>query len=176
MQILPTNFLSQRSWRPYFLFVIWPPKKGLHVGLFLFISAKAGRSFFKSNNVGHHFFPDFQRFCPDFQGFWSDFRQIKTLPPTPQHKVSILAFLRPIFENLAVFRSDLASNVWRFGLFWIFLKIWLNVCLICMWYHIPESNNQNVSMCTLASTLSFLAVEITSLTFQTKRMEIVNGA
>jgi len=28
--------------------------------------------------------------------------------------------------------------VWSFGLFWVFLKIWPNLGLICMWYHIPE--------------------------------------
>jgi len=53
--------------------------------------------FFNSNQVGHHFYPDFQvfgkgfhRFCPDFhgffpnfQGFFPDFPQIKTFGGAP---------------------------------------------------------------------------------------------
>ena len=49
--------------------------------LFMCFSGNVGRQFFKSNNVGRHFCPNFQRFC-------SDFRQIKTFggalaPPPP---------------------------------------------------------------------------------------------
>jgi len=48
--------------------------------------ANFGRHFLKSNNVGRHFYPDFQRFCPDFQQiktFWGAHANPVPLPPTP---------------------------------------------------------------------------------------------
>jgi len=55
------------------LFLGWPPKK-----VFMCFSANVGRNFMKSNNVGRHFCPDFQRFFPDFHAFCPDFQYIKT--------------------------------------------------------------------------------------------------
>jgi len=48
-------------------------------------SANVDRHFYilKSNNVEHHFCPDFQGFFPDFQGFFPGFPQIKTFGSTP---------------------------------------------------------------------------------------------
>jgi len=33
-----------------------------------------GASYLKSNNVGRHFYSDFQEFCPDFWGLCLDFQ------------------------------------------------------------------------------------------------------
>jgi len=44
------------------LFLVWLLKKGLHL-----FSANVAHRFLKSNNVGCHFYPDFQEFCRDFQ-------------------------------------------------------------------------------------------------------------
>jgi len=55
-------------------------------------SAKVTHHFFKSNNAGRHFFPDFQGFCPCFQGFgqiFRDFRQFKTLGGVLAHPASL---------------------------------------------------------------------------------------
>jgi len=54
VRLLPTNFLPQKSWRPFFGVT---SKKGLP--LFFY---KRWALFLKSNNVGRNFFPDFQRF------------------------------------------------------------------------------------------------------------------
>jgi len=53
-RLLPTNFLPQRSWRP---FLGVTSKKNV----FICFSANV----FKSHNVGHHFFPNSQGFCLD---------------------------------------------------------------------------------------------------------------
>jgi len=37
-------------------------------------STNLGRFFLKTNNVGRHFFPDFQGFCPEINGFSPDFQ------------------------------------------------------------------------------------------------------
>jgi len=63
---LPTNFFPQRSWRSFFGMT---SKK-----VFMCFSANVGRHFMKSNKVGRHFCPDFQRFCPDFHGVCPDFQ------------------------------------------------------------------------------------------------------
>ena len=65
VRLLPKNFISQRLLRP---FLVRPPKKGLN-----FFFANVGRHFLKSNNVGRHFFPEFQGFCPNFLGFCPGF-------------------------------------------------------------------------------------------------------
>ena len=44
VQLLPTNSLPRRSWRP---FVVWPPKK-----VFMWFSAKLGRLFWSQARLG----------------------------------------------------------------------------------------------------------------------------
>jgi len=56
---LPTNFFPKDHED---LFLGWLPEK-----VFMCFSANVGHHFMKSNKVGCHFCPDFQRFCPDFQ-------------------------------------------------------------------------------------------------------------
>jgi len=63
VQLLPTNDLPPRSWRP---FLVRPPKK-----VFMWFSANLVRHVLKSSKVGRHFHADFQGCFPDFQ-------QIKT--------------------------------------------------------------------------------------------------
>ena len=63
VQLLPKNLLPQRSRRPLFGVTF---KKGL-----MCFYASSERHFLKSNNVGRHFYADFQGICQDFQ-------QIKT--------------------------------------------------------------------------------------------------
>jgi len=46
-------------------------------------------------------------------------------------RIANLAFLRPNYENFAIFRSGLTANI-LFGLLLVFLKIWPNFDLICM--------------------------------------------
>ena len=81
VRLLPTNFLSERPWRP---FLMWPPIKGLYL-----FFCKRWKPFFEVKQrlapFFHGFCPDFQgycpdfwRFCPDFYGFCPDFRPIKT--------------------------------------------------------------------------------------------------
>ena len=78
--LLSTNFLTQRSWRPFYGMT---SKKR---------SAKVGRHFLKLSTVGRDFRLDFQRFCPDFG-------QIKTFgvvlappanPPPPLARTSVV--------------------------------------------------------------------------------------
>jgi len=79
-------------------------KKSFHV-----ILHTLGANFLKSNNVGHHFCPDFQGFCkgfhrfyanlhrffPDFQGFFPDFQHMETFgcalaPPAPHPPIPLM--------------------------------------------------------------------------------------
>jgi len=59
VQLLPTNSLPRRSWRP---FLVWLPKK-----VFMWFSANLGRHFLKPSKVGRHFHAGFQGCFPDFQ-------------------------------------------------------------------------------------------------------------
>jgi len=47
--------------------------------------ANLGRRFFKSNNVGGHFYADFQGFCPDFQQIKLLEIRLQPLHPQLQH-------------------------------------------------------------------------------------------
>jgi len=72
--------------------------------IFMCFHVNLGRHFLKSNDVGHHFHPDFQGFCPDFQ-------QIKNLwgcscnPCTPPSNTT--AFHNSIIGNLMVYQDRL---------------------------------------------------------------------
>jgi len=70
VRLLPTNFILQRSWRP---FLVWSPRKGLCV-----FFCKHWARFFEIKQRWSPFLPGFRRICPDFQGFYQDFQQIKT--------------------------------------------------------------------------------------------------
>ena len=78
-------------------------------------------------------------------------------------------------ENLTVFRSGLAANI-LFGVLWVFLKNWPSFGLICMCHHIPVYKHSMFTCALSQSTLLFLMVELSSLTFHTQRMEMVNDA
>jgi len=86
---------------------------------------------FKSNNVGRHFYPDFQGFypyfqvfCPDFQEFCPDFQQIKTFgatlapsPPTPLIQTIQAKLLAPAKCCLSTMLGGNAPGVFvTFGL------------------------------------------------------------
>jgi len=73
VQLFPTNFLSQRSWK---LLLAWPQKNYSRV----FETALEKR---KSNGGRHHFYPYFQRFCPDFPLIKTFEDSLASPPPTP---------------------------------------------------------------------------------------------
>jgi len=91
---LPTNFLhsNQRSWRPFFGVT---SKK-----VFMCFLDMLGSIFLKSNNVGRHFCPNFQRFCPDF---W----QIKTFGGAlaPPNTIPLVTWMCVIFSSVTFYLS-----------------------------------------------------------------------
>ena len=92
VQLLPTNSLPRRSWRPC---LVWPPKK-----VFVWFSANLGRHFLKSSKVGRHFHADYQGCCPDFQQIKTFGGALAHLPPT-----STTVFHNSIIVNFVVYQD-----------------------------------------------------------------------
>jgi len=82
------------------LFLVWPPKN-----VFVFF-CKPWVSFFKSSNVGRHFYPDFQGFLAN-QNFWC----CACTPCTPTSNNT--AFHNSIIGNFMVYQDRLETNLLR---------------------------------------------------------------
>jgi len=59
-------------------FLVWPPKK-----VFMCFSANLGRRFWKSSNVGQHFYADYHGCCQDFQQIKTTFKCALASPAPP---------------------------------------------------------------------------------------------
>ena len=77
VQLLPTNFLPQRSLRPFFGVT---SKTVLHVFLY-----KTWAPFFEVKQFWAPLLPDFQGFCPDFQQIKTFGVRLHPLHPQIQH-------------------------------------------------------------------------------------------